>query len=68
MGVELVTGSGEPDAALAERIVNALRDDGILIGRTGMHGNVLKIRPPLVFAAEHADTVVSALAAALGSR
>jgi len=67
MGVELVTGSGEPDAALAERIVNALRDDGILIGRTGMHGNVLKIRPPLVFADEHADTVVEALAAAFSS-
>src|SRR5436190_5996827 len=67
MGVELVTGSGEPDAALAERIVNALRDDGILIGRTGMHGNVLKIRPPLVFAADHADMLVAALAAALDS-
>jgi 4-aminobutyrate aminotransferase-like enzyme len=65
VGVELVTETGEPDAALAERVVNALRDDGILIGRTGLHGNVLKIRPPLVFGAEHADTVVSALTAAL---
>jgi 4-aminobutyrate aminotransferase-like enzyme/Ser/Thr protein kinase RdoA (MazF antagonist) len=61
VGVELATDAGEPDAALAERVVNALRDDGILIGRTGLHGNVLKIRPPLVFRNEHADLVGSAI-------
>jgi 4-aminobutyrate aminotransferase-like enzyme len=46
-------------------VVNELRDDGILIGRTGREGNVLKIRPPLVFADEHADVLVEALAAAV---
>jgi 4-aminobutyrate aminotransferase-like enzyme len=40
------------------RMVNALRDDGILIGRTGRDENVLEIRPPLVFADEHADLLV----------
>jgi 4-aminobutyrate aminotransferase-like enzyme/Ser/Thr protein kinase RdoA (MazF antagonist) len=60
IGVEL------PDATAAERMVNALRDDGILIGRTGRGGNVLKIRPPLVFRDEHADALVEALGRALG--
>jgi 4-aminobutyrate aminotransferase-like enzyme len=55
IGVEL------PDTAEAERVVNRLRDDGILIGRTGREGNVLKIRPPLVFRDEHADMLVAAL-------
>ena len=59
IGVEL--GSSEE----AERVVNHLRDEGILIGRTGRDGNVLKIRPPLVFADEHADLVRDALACAL---
>jgi 4-aminobutyrate aminotransferase-like enzyme len=59
VGVELA------DAALAERVVNELRDGGILIGRTGRAENVLKIRPPLVFAEEHADLVTSAIEAAL---
>jgi 4-aminobutyrate aminotransferase-like enzyme/Ser/Thr protein kinase RdoA (MazF antagonist) len=59
IGVEL------PDAASAERVVNALRDDGILIGRTGPGGNVLKIRPPLVFRDKHADLLVEALGRAL---
>jgi 4-aminobutyrate aminotransferase-like enzyme len=59
IGVEL------SDAASAERIVDALRVDGILIGRTGRDGNVLKIRPPLVFGDEHADLLVRGLERAL---
>jgi 4-aminobutyrate aminotransferase-like enzyme len=59
VGVELA------DPGLAERVVDDLRDNGILIGRTGREGNVLKIRPPLVFAEEHADMVVSAIESAL---
>jgi 4-aminobutyrate aminotransferase-like enzyme/Ser/Thr protein kinase RdoA (MazF antagonist) len=59
VGVELAS------AELAERVVNQLRDEGILIGRTGRDENVLKIRPPLVFRDEHADLLVKALARAI---
>jgi 4-aminobutyrate aminotransferase-like enzyme/Ser/Thr protein kinase RdoA (MazF antagonist) len=59
VGVELA------EAELAERVVDDLREDGILIGRTGRGENVLKIRPPLVFAEEHADIVVAAIERAL---
>ena len=59
VGVELAS------ADLAERVVNQLRDEGILIGRTGRDENVLKIRPPLVFADEHADLVVDAVCRAV---
>jgi 4-aminobutyrate aminotransferase-like enzyme len=55
VGVELAS------ADQAERVVNQLRDEGILIGRTGRDENVLKIRPPLVFADKHADQLVTAL-------
>jgi 4-aminobutyrate aminotransferase-like enzyme/Ser/Thr protein kinase RdoA (MazF antagonist) len=55
VGVELAS------AEQAERVVNQLRDEGILIGRTGRDENVLKIRPPLVFADKHADQLVTAL-------
>ena len=30
-----------------------MRQDGVLIGTTGRHGNTLKIRPPLVFRRGH---------------
>jgi len=58
VGVELAS------ADLAERVVSEVRDDGILIGRTGRQGNVLKIRPPLVFAEGCADRVAEAIARA----
>ena len=59
VGVELAS------AEEAERVVKQLRDEGILIGRTGRNENVLKIRPPLVFADHHADQLVTALREAL---
>jgi 4-aminobutyrate aminotransferase-like enzyme/Ser/Thr protein kinase RdoA (MazF antagonist) len=67
IGVELTTTTEPrtPDPELAERVVDAMRDRGILIGRTGPDTNVLKIRPPLVFAAEHAEMLVGTLDAVL---
>jgi 4-aminobutyrate aminotransferase-like enzyme len=38
-----------------------MRDRGILLGTTGPAGNVLKIRPPLVFGREHADLLLAVL-------
>lgn len=66
VGVEIVRDGGTPDPEAAGRVINALRERRrVLIGAAGRHGNVLKIRPPLVFAREHADTVVEALDAVL---
>ena len=47
--------SKKPDPDGASAVVNALRDRGFLIGSAGAMGNILKIRPPLVFQREHAD-------------
>ena len=44
----------------ADVIINRLRQAGFLLGRAGPHGNVLKIRPPLVFEQEHADLFLTA--------
>jgi 4-aminobutyrate aminotransferase-like enzyme/Ser/Thr protein kinase RdoA (MazF antagonist) len=57
--------SREPAPALAEEVANGMRERGVLVGRTGPHENVLKIRPPLAFEAEHIDVVVEALEASL---
>ena len=50
-----------PATELCARVVNAMRESGVLIGRTGLHGQVLKIRPPLVFSRGNADLLVSRL-------
>ena len=63
LGLELVSdrAARTPDADLARRVVNAMREDGVLISASGPHDNVLKIRPPLTFAAEHADLFLGVL-------
>ena len=62
-GVELVRDpvTKEPDADLAGAVKNGMRDRGVLVGSTGRHDNVLKVRPPLVFGPEHIERVVDAL-------
>jgi 4-aminobutyrate aminotransferase-like enzyme len=60
IGVELSAGE-HPDPERAEWIVNEMRRRHILIGRTGIHSNVLKIRPPLAFDESHADLLIESL-------
>ena len=63
IGVEFVRdrATGAPADLETARIVNAMRERGVLIGASGRHANVLKLRPPLPFAEEHADILVSRL-------
>jgi 4-aminobutyrate aminotransferase-like enzyme/Ser/Thr protein kinase RdoA (MazF antagonist) len=60
-GVELADEERAPAAGRAGRVTEAMRDRGILISTTGPAGNVLKIRPPLVFQREHADLLLQTL-------
>ena len=56
-----------PATDLAAKLVNAMRQRGVLLGRTGLHGNVLKIRPPMVFAREDGSLLLEALADSLAA-
>lgn len=61
VGVEIVDQAGAPLPQIASRIVEGLRDKGVLISSTGPDQNVLKIRPPLVFSNANVDQLVRAL-------
>ncbi|WP_277870541.1 aminotransferase class III-fold pyridoxal phosphate-dependent enzyme [Nakamurella antarctica] len=61
-GIEL-TG----DAEMADRVVERLKIAGVLIGTTGRAGNVLKVRPPLIWTAPNVDFFVNRLRAALAA-
>jgi 4-aminobutyrate aminotransferase-like enzyme len=52
---------GQPDPARTARLVNALRENQILISSTGPKGDSLKIRPPLPFNAANVDQVLTTL-------
>ncbi|MBG6106131.1 4-aminobutyrate aminotransferase [Micromonospora vinacea] len=71
LGVEFVRpGSSEPDPALTNRVFEAARDGGLLIGKGGLHGNVLRMGPPLTLTEEEAREglaiLVDAIRAAAG--
>lgn len=60
IGVEL----DEPDRARAA--VEAMRRDGVLVGRTGPRDDTVKVRPPLVFDDPHVDRLTASFERALG--
>ncbi len=64
-GRGLMIGVEVTDRILTQRIVNGLRDRGVLIGSEGPLGNVLKLRPPMPFRPEHAEIVIEALTSTL---
>jgi 4-aminobutyrate aminotransferase-like enzyme len=66
-GVELVRDrrTKEPAGHETSRLLGLLRDAGVLIGSDGVFGNVLKIRPPIVFTRAHADIAIAAVDQAL---
>jgi 4-aminobutyrate aminotransferase-like enzyme/Ser/Thr protein kinase RdoA (MazF antagonist) len=68
IGVELVRDrvTLDPAGEEASYAVNRMREEGILLGTDGPHHNVLKIRPPMPFSADDADTLVATLDQVLG--
>lgn len=67
IGVELVSDrtSKTPAAEQAKRVVNGMRERGVLISAAGPLENILKIRPLLAFEQAHADLLIAALDEAL---
>jgi 4-aminobutyrate aminotransferase-like enzyme len=61
LGIELVRDGAEPDAELTADVIRALRERGVLVGRGGRFGNVLKLSPPLVIGDEELDDGLSAI-------
>jgi 4-aminobutyrate aminotransferase-like enzyme len=50
----------EPAPEIASLLINRLRHRGFLIGAAGPYGNTLKIRPPLCFTRDNADSFITA--------
>jgi len=56
IGVELVhPGGKDPHPKAAAAIMEAARADGLLLGKGGLYGNVLRVAPPLTLTEAEAD-------------
>ena len=62
-GIELIRDGKKltPASDEAEKIVNDMKDHGILISTDGPDHNVLKIKPPMVFTKDNTDQLVETL-------
>ena len=66
LALEIVQpGSIVPDAPAATAVLEAARANGVLLGKGGLYGNVLRISPPLSITMAEADHGVDAIEAAL---
>lgn len=66
IGCEIVVpGTKEPDQATALDILETLRMHHVLTSVCGRFGNILKLRPPLVFSEEDVDMFMDAMAVTL---
>ncbi|HEV2472261.1 MAG TPA: aminotransferase class III-fold pyridoxal phosphate-dependent enzyme, partial [Chthonomonadales bacterium] len=62
-GLELVKDrkSKAPDAELTTRVLELTKQNGALIGKGGLYGNVIRTGMPLIAAREHVDELAQAL-------
>jgi alanine-glyoxylate transaminase/(R)-3-amino-2-methylpropionate-pyruvate transaminase len=67
LGLELVADrdTREPATAQTLEVLEAARELGVLIGKGGLDGNVLRIKPPMCITVEDADFAVDVLDRAL---
>lgn len=61
LGVELVRDGMTPAVAEAYAVAEAMKDRGVIVYPNGVHDNVLKLKPPMVFSREHADLFTETL-------
>jgi len=67
IGVELVRDrkTKEPAAAEVVRVMELMKDDGVLVGRGGYYNNVLRLTPPLIVGKDDVQRALGALDRAL---
>src|SRR5439155_19559361 len=67
IGLELVLDrkTREPATQEAKAVRAAMRERGVLVGVGGVHGNVVRVQPPLSITAEECERVADTLAEVL---
>jgi 4-aminobutyrate aminotransferase/(S)-3-amino-2-methylpropionate transaminase len=65
--IEIVDAAAAPDAATAQRIIDAARDRGLLVIKCGLHRNVIRFLAPLVTTDAQMDEAMAILGEALAA-
>ncbi len=65
LGIEFASDDRTPDPALAAAALERCRAGGLLVGKGGLYGNVLRIAPPLTVTASEVDDGADVLTRAI---
>lgn len=65
LGVEFGTEDGSPDTDLTASVMEEAKRESLLIGKGGLHGNTLRIAPPLSITEDEADEGLEKLRSAI---
>ena len=65
IALELVGPAGEPDPAAATALLEETRRRGLLVGKGGLYGNVIRLAPPMTLTEDEADEALGILAEAI---
>jgi 4-aminobutyrate aminotransferase len=66
IGVELVRPGGkEPNPEAAVRVLEGTRARGLLVGKGGLHNNVIRLAPPMTLTEDEVDEALDILGAAI---
>ncbi len=68
IGVELVEPGGkEPNPKAAATVLEETRKHGLLVGKGGLHGNVIRLAPPMTLTEDEVDEALDALGHAIAT-
>ncbi|MET1076141.1 MAG: aspartate aminotransferase family protein [Umezawaea sp.] len=66
VGIELVGQDGEPAPKAALAVLEGARERGLLIGKGGLYGNVIRLAPPMTVTADEVEEALVVLRGAIG--
>lgn len=61
LGVEFWNEDGSPATQRCMGVVESMKEQGVLVGKGGLHGNALRIKPPMCWTAEDASMCLNAV-------
>jgi 4-aminobutyrate aminotransferase len=68
IGLEFVTpGSSQPSPRAATRVLEETRAGGLLVGKGGLYGNVIRLAPPMTLTEDEADEALDVLGTAIAT-
>ncbi|NUT91451.1 MAG: aspartate aminotransferase family protein [Saccharothrix sp.] len=61
VGIELVGPAGEPDPKKAAGVLEGARERGLLVGKGGLYGNVIRLAPPMTVTEDEVEEALGIL-------